>query len=101
VENLMLQEPDAQHLLGLSVGGVIAWRFALQQPAVKTLTAFSATRLRYETEKPACTIQLYYGQKDPYQPQAEWYKQMGLYAEIVAGEGHDLYRNEILMGRLL
>lgn len=93
VANLCRQEPDIQHFLGLSVGGVIAWRYALLQPCVQKLITVSATRLRYETEKPASAIQLYYGAHDPFQPKAEWYKRLKLSASVVADADHELYRD--------
>ncbi|MEL7220032.1 MAG: hypothetical protein AAGJ93_01865 [Bacteroidota bacterium] len=92
VENLSKQKINASCIIGYSVGGVIAWHYVIQQPKVTSLLAISATRLRYENIKPACSIQLFYGEQDPYQPTQEWYEQLGLNRQIIPLYGHDIYR---------
>lgn len=101
VENLAQQKIDASYIIGYSVGGVIAWRYALQQTNVISLLAISATRLRYEKRKPACNIHLFYGTQDNYQPAPEWYQLLALSPNTITGHGHDIYRADSLTYRLL
>lgn len=79
-------------VVGFSVGGVIAWRAALRGLPIRKLILFSATRLRYETQRPNCPIGLYYGQKDAYQPSAAWAAHLGLDKKVIADVGHDFYQ---------
>ena len=80
-------------VLAFSVGGTIAWRAALSGLPVDQLFAISATRLRYEAEKPNCELRLWYGALDPYQPNAEWYEKMQLSAYQWPAQGHDIYKD--------
>lgn len=99
VQQLLKLEPNATHLLGCSVGGIIAWRYLSQQAperrllAERRLWAFSATRLRYEQECPPANIHLYYGEHDPYIPNTEWFEDMRLTPTIIPGADHDIYRH--------
>ncbi|MEL6944601.1 MAG: alpha/beta hydrolase, partial [Bacteroidota bacterium] len=60
-------------ILAFSIGGTIAWKAALKGLKIKSLWAFSATRLRYEVERPNIPIQLFFGQKDEYRPSSNWF----------------------------
>lgn len=92
VGRLIEAEKEAKTVLAFSIGGTIAWRAALAGIPLDLLFAISATRLRYEVERPDCKIKLWYGSLDPYQPSAEWYEKMQLSAFQWPGYGHDMYR---------
>lgn len=100
VDQLTQLVPRTAYLIGCSVGGVIAWQYAQRQAQVQGLLAISATRLRYETEQPPCSIKLFFGEQDPSQPSADWYAQIGLSAQLIEEEGHDIYRKESLIPML-
>ncbi len=70
---LCRKEKQAVNVMAFSVGGVIAWKAALQVLPVKRLYAISATRLRYETKKPDCKCTLYFGEEDGYKPTVNWH----------------------------
>lgn len=93
VDALINTEREGVEVLAFSVGGTIAWRAALAGMPIDQLFAISATRLRYETEKPNCGLRLWYGALDPYQPNAEWYEKMQLSAHQWPGHGHDIYKH--------
>lgn len=87
------------HILAFSAGGTIAWKAALQGMPMKSLTAISATRLRFETEKPKCKdVQLIYGENDTYKPNAQWAKEIGMELQIIENFGHELYSDEKFIG---
>lgn len=99
VEELIRQEAkfpnQPAHILAHSVGGVIAWQAGLKGLKMQSLTAISATRLRFETEAPTTVaggIQLLYGVNDPYRPTAEWLGQFDLRYTLVKDKGHDCYK---------
>lgn len=85
----LLKTPTA--ILAFSIGGTIAWKAGLQGAPITKLYAASATRLRYETQKPHFPIQLAYGALDPYRPKQEWLATMGLKAKHFAASKHDFY----------
>ncbi len=80
------------HTLAFSIGGTIAWQFGLQTGNIKSLTAISSTRLRYEKVKPETSIKLWYGEDDNYRPSKDWFDQMEIECEIISGQGHLVYR---------
>lgn len=91
ISQLILKEPETVTVLGFSVGGTIAWNAALQGLKADRLFAVSATRIRYETEKPNASIQLFYGENDPFKPASEWYEKLALTPHIFPSESHSLY----------
>ena len=91
VKNLMIKENQPITILGFSVGGSIAWKAAMAGLQVDRLFAASATRIRYETEKPNTAITLYYGEKDPFKPSSDWNKKIEITPHIFANESHNLY----------
>ncbi len=77
VERLRLEEIfNISFLIGFSIGGTIGWKYALQTGFVLTLLCVSSTRLRYEKVKPKCTIDLYFGNKDIYAPENNWFEEL-------------------------
>ncbi len=93
VENLQQKEKEKTHILAFSVGGVIAWKYALKAKNVKSLTLISSTRLRYEMAKPSTKIELYFGEKDKYQPAKEWFENLNLKRNVFLDFGHEMYEN--------
>lgn len=80
-------------ILAFSIGGTIAWKASLAGLKVQNLWAISATRLRYETEKPSSQISLIYGALDAYRPDDNWFKNLDIQnCTIFEKEGHDLYQ---------
>jgi len=91
VEKLLKLELEEVDVLAFSIGGTIAWKGALNGLKINNLYAISATRLRYETEFPACNIKLSYGADDSFIPSFEWFNKMKLQFNIINGVGHEIY----------
>lgn len=91
VNRLTALEKGPVHVLAFSIGGTIAWQFALKTDKVKSLYAVSSTRLRNEITKPEADIKLYYGENDPFKPSKEWFDQLQVAHEIINGKGHMVY----------
>ena len=64
VNHLLKKVEEDTHVLAFSTGGTIAWKAALKGMPAKSLTLVSATRIRMESEKPNCDIDLLYGGND-------------------------------------
>jgi hypothetical protein len=94
IKNLMAQEKVSVCVLGFSIGGYIAWKAAIEDFNVKSITAVSSTRLRNEEIKPKCEIDLIYGEDDSAKPKQEWFDKLELESKIYKGEKHDFYMKE-------
>lgn len=94
VENLIKKENESISVLGFSIGGSIAWKAACQGLKVNDLTAVSSTRLRNESIKPNSSIKLFYGDKDPFKPQKDWFDHFQLNPKIYEHENHDFYMKQ-------
>jgi len=81
-------------VLAFSIGGTITWKAALKGLRVKSMYAVSATRLRYELNKPTCDINLIYGEEDFFKPSIGWFEKMNLSYSILNNVGHDLYSHK-------
>lgn len=90
--------PDC--ILGFSLGGTIAWRYALETK-LSHLFAISSTRLRYETQVPHTAIYLKFGALDPYKPTQEWFADKGLTHRLQAHAGHTFYKEETYIQELV
>lgn len=101
ITNLLLLEKEASHIIGFSVGGYIAWKAILAGLPAKQLIAISSTRLRHETFKPTCDVQLIYGENDTFQPKETWYETMKLGRKIIPNAEHDFYRNKIETNKII
>jgi hypothetical protein len=97
VSNLRVAEPTEIWLLGFSVGGTIAWKFALES-ASRALFAVSATRLRYETKAPSCRKTLYFGELEEFGPQNQWFNSMYIQPVVIPNQGHECYKNSNAIG---
>lgn len=91
ITQLILKEQEMVTVLGFSVGGSIGWKATLQGLKVDRLFAVSSTRIRYETEKPAAEIKLYYGENDAFKPASEWHEKLETKVHIFPDESHSLY----------
>lgn len=88
---------QAKTVIGLSVGGVIAWRAVLKGMIVDKFIGISATRLRFEQVKPNCKIALFYGQDDEFKPSSKWFKTHNLDYTLIPNKGHDIYKDPMLL----
>ncbi|MEB8330074.1 hypothetical protein OO009_11980 [Flavobacteriaceae bacterium KMM 6897] len=100
VKHLLKKETEASHYLAFSTGGTIAWKAGLAGLKMKSLYNVSATRIRNESEKPACKTTLIYGGKDEFRPSDEWAKNLELDLEIIPNFGHDLYSDEKIIQKV-
>ena len=91
LERLLVLEKEKVNVLAFSIGGTIAWKAALLGLKTDRFYAISSTRLRYETEKPNCHTQLYFGEKDFHQPNLDWQANIGVKPYIFKGKEHKLY----------
>ncbi|WP_417431543.1 alpha/beta hydrolase [Halpernia sp.] len=91
VQNLLKEEKGNSSVLGFSIGGFIAWKTACEGLEIKELIAVSSTRLRYENQKPNCSINLIYGENDYYKPNNSWFNQLNLQPKIYKKEEHNFY----------
>ncbi|CAL2106225.1 Alpha/beta hydrolase [Tenacibaculum sp. 190524A02b] len=92
VKNLLkLEERKPISILAFSVGGVIAWKYALINKNVNYLCCISSTRLRYEVAKPTCYIDLLYGTKDTFIPNEKWFVLLGVSVKMIDGF-HEVYK---------
>lgn len=94
VKNLIELEKGELTVLAFSIGGTIAWKACLKGLNFERLYAVSATRLRYETEKPKGEIALFYGGKDIYKPNDNWLKNMKVSYNIILQKTHEMYKEE-------
>jgi len=88
-----LHEYQVETVIGISIGGTIAWKAALEGMKCRRLICLSATRLRYESRKPDCEINLFYGSDEPFRPKNEWFSKLDLNFHEVPNMGHDFYKN--------
>lgn len=100
VGQLIKKEREASHYLAFSMGGVIAWKAALQGLPLKSLTAISPTRVRFESEKPNCEMNLIFGADDQFKPSAEWNEKTSTPTLHVPGFGHLLYSDEKIISKV-
>lgn len=94
VEKLLKLETKNCTILAFSIGGTIAWEAALKGLKVTIIFAVSATRLRYQTEKPAAKIELFYGDYDSFVPDTEWFEKLKIKKHIFTSHDHEMYREK-------
>lgn len=100
VGRLLEKEKNEVNILAFSIGGTIAWKAILKGLKVNNLFVVSATRLRYETEKPNCNIQLFYGEKDEFKPNKKWFQQFEIEQKEIKNKGHEVYKDEKFFNNL-
>lgn len=91
VKELLRLEQDPLNILGYSIGGTIAWKAGLKGLQIIHLYAISATRLRFEIEKPDCKIVLLFGEHDTYSPHLDWALNLDLTLKIIKDGEHKTY----------
>ncbi len=94
VAHLLKRESQPCHVLAFSMGGTVAWKAGLQGLPMKSLTAISPTRIRFETAAPNCDVNLIYGDCDEFKPGLKWSKDVGVDLNIIPNFGHELYSDE-------
>ena len=94
VKALRDKEKGTVHVLGFSIGGLIAWKAILDGLRAESLTALSSTRLRYEDRRPACTIRLLFAEHDTYRPTDDWFSKHNLDMHIHKQADHGFYSTE-------
>lgn len=101
VKNLLKNYSQEADILAFSIGGTIAWKANLQGLKIRNFYAVSATRLRYETEKPNSQIRLFYGELDSYRPKEKWFKNFEItdYC-IFENEGHGIYQKSDIIQQI-
>lgn len=92
VLNLIHQELKPSHILAFSIGGVIAWKAALNGLNTLQIHAISSTRLRNEKLSPNCKIKLYFGEHDLYKPDSEWFQKLKIDPTIIQCGDHLIYQ---------
>ena len=92
VNNLLKLEKDPVNILAVSIGGTIAWKAALKGLQIKKLVAVSSTRIRKETVKPNCELDLIFGEKDSFAPSNDWFKTMELNYTRIKNISHTFYK---------
>jgi pimeloyl-ACP methyl ester carboxylesterase len=100
VAHLLKRETEPAHYLVFSLGGVITWKAALKGLPIISLWGVSATRVRFETEKPACETHLLFGENDKCNPPVEWISNMNVDVQVVPGFGHDMYTDEKIVQKV-
>lgn len=98
VAHLLKKVDQPCHVLAFSTGGTIAWKAGVQGLPMKSLTAISPTRIRFEENRPDCTVDLIYGECDAFKPDMNWAKKVGIDFKIVPNFGHELYSDEKIIG---
>lgn len=92
VQTLLRQEPEASIVLGFSIGGTIAWKFAIENTKITLLHLVSATRLRNEIIKPSSKIKLYYGELEANGPTQSWFEDFKFVPTIFDDQTHECYK---------
>ena len=97
---LLKLENKEVNILAFSIGGTIAWKAVLKGLKTNSLYAVSSTRLRFETKKPNCIIQVIFGEKDAFKPDIDWFKRLNLEAEIIKNGHHEIYKEKDVINDL-
>lgn len=90
-DKLSKMELGKVDILAFSMGGSIAWKAGSKGMHIGHLYAISSTRLRLQTEKPDCRVQLFYGKVDPFHPKPSWFEKLKLDPPLMENGGHDFY----------
>jgi hypothetical protein len=90
-------KPDV--ILGFSVGGTIAWKYALLNADV-SLYLVSATRIRNEEIKPNSTMRLYFGEREEHGPKQTWFEKMNLIPATIQNDLHECYKSPNVIERV-
>ena len=99
-DKLLEMEPGKVDILAFSMGGSIAWKAGLKGMHIGHLFAVSSTRLRLQTEKPDCRIQLFNGTDDPFHLKPSWFEKLKLDPPLMENGGHDFYTRHDVATRI-
>lgn len=91
VKRLIELETDRVDVLAFSIGGTIAWKAGLKGLNIRNFYSVSSTRLRHETQKPDCAIKLYYGDKDKFKPDVDWFERLKIPLDLITNGEHLMY----------
>lgn len=100
VQQLIHREKKQKVYIGCSVGGVIIYKAGLIGLPIEKLIAISSTRIRKEIIKPNFPHELYYGISDPYKPDPNWIKTMGISTTLIDGD-HGIYKQKEKVQKIL
>ena len=92
VQKLVDLEKQKITLLAFSVGGSIAWKYALETSNIDSIYCVSSTRLRKEIIKPSANIHLWYGANDFYKPNQKWFDKHEIVPNILDSMQHEMYK---------
>lgn len=101
VDSLLEMQVDVVQIVGLSIGGIIGWKAALHGLQNERLICISATRLRYEIERPETDILLLFGENDKYSPPSTWANGLDIQPQIIPGKGHEIYHDAALIKQIV
>src|SRR5699024_1399452 len=82
------------HILGFSIGGTIGWKTNSSGLNLKSLFAVSATRIRFETQKPKGILKTFFGENDAFKPDLNWFKEMEIDHFEIPEETHEFYKKK-------
>jgi dienelactone hydrolase len=94
VKALLDNAEENVHILGFSIGGLIAWKATLEGLKAESLTALSSMRLRFEDKRPEVSLNLYYAENDKYRPDKEWFIKYNLDMKLYKDMEHEFYKNK-------
>lgn len=94
VAHLLKKEKSPCYYLAFSTGGTIVWNAAKSGLPVKSLFSISATRIRFQEEKPSISMNLIYGEKDANRPSDIWANKLKVDMELFPNYGHTLYTDD-------
>ncbi len=94
IQNLIRIEKEPQIYIACSIGGIMAWKAALEGLPIKKLIAISSTRLREESKSPNCDFQLFYGKDDSNKPSANWLNTFAKDKHEIINGDHDIYTDK-------
>lgn len=94
VLNLLKREEKPKHILGFSIGGTIGWKANSSDLNLKSLFAVSATRIRFETQKPKGILKTFFGENDAFKPDLNWFKEMEIDHFEIPEETHEFYKKK-------
>lgn len=92
LEHLAPQLIPGLSVIGLSIGGYIAWRLSTLQQSRLRVVCISTTRLRYELPKDIQLHFLVFGVNDPFRPDDQWMTQYPYNYQLWNQGGHDIYK---------
>lgn len=94
VLNLLRRKEKPKYILGFSIGGTIGWKATISGLNSKSLFAVSATRIRFETQKPKGILKTFFGKNDTFKPDLNWFKKLEIDNFEIPEETHEFYKKK-------